>query len=149
MAKQEVAKAIAVSQLKWSEYINKTGNTIPIYQLAKQVKRDNVEIGKPKIIKNNVGEIVREERKVREAWRQYFKDALNQKNETNHKLEETAPVSGPELQISESEVRLALKGMKKGKSGGESEVVTELLKAEKGVVTGYIINCLTKYGRIT
>jgi hypothetical protein len=144
MAKKAVAKAMALSQQKCYAYINKTGNTRPIYKLARQIKWDTTEIGKPKIIKNNAGEIVAEEGAVREAWRQYFRDALNQKNDSNRELEKAEPVLGPERQIDTGEVRQALKAMKKGKSGGESEVVTELLKAGKGALAGHITKLFNK-----
>jgi len=106
--------------------------------LAKQVKNDKVEVGNPKIIRNPDKQIVAEEQQVKKVWLNYYKDALNQKNKATLDLPQIPPVLGPEKEISESEVANALHDMKLGKSGGESEVTTELLKAGGNTVVEHL-----------
>jgi len=133
-AKQAVAKAIDLSRQKFGEMINKPCSMKYIYNLAKQVKNDKIEVGNPKIIKDAKMQIVSNERDVKNVWKNYYKDALNQKNKETLDLEHVPQVQGPEKSISSEEVARALKSMKVGKCGGESEVTTELLKAGEGVV---------------
>lgn len=140
VAKQAVAKAIDLSHKKFTENVNKPCNMKYIYNLAKQVKADKVEVGNPKIIKDLDKHIVTQEEEVKQVWKNYYKDALNQKNKTHLDLPPVPPVHGPEKEITQEEVTIALKNMKTGKSGGESEVTTELLKA--GGTT--VVECLTK-----
>ena len=110
----------------------------PSFTLARQVKANNVEVGKPKIIRNIEKQIVTDERQVMETWRQYYREALNQRNDDLGTLEAVLAVSGPENEISVDEVAAALHEMKQGKSGGVSEVTTELLKAGESTVVEYL-----------
>jgi hypothetical protein len=138
IAKQEVAKAIELSHKKFTENVNKPSNMKYIYNLAKQVKFEKVEVGNPKIIRNCDKNIVAEEEQVKQVWQQYYKDALNQRNKSELELPEVPPVSGPEKDITNVEVAIALNHMKMGKSGGESEVTTELLKAGGQIAVEYL-----------
>ena len=140
LAKQEVAKAIDLSHKKFTENVNKPSNLKYIYNLAKQVKWEKVEVGNPKIIRNSDKNIVAEEQQVRKVWEQYYKDALNQRNKAQLELPEVSPVYGPEKAVTNEEVATALSDMKGGKSGGESEVTAELLKTGGMIV----VECLTK-----
>ena len=53
---------------------------------------------------------------------------LNEENEWDEVVD-ADKIEGPELEISEDEVRKAIKKMKNGKAGGPSKFVADMLKA--------------------
>ena len=63
---------------------------------------------------------------MREIWRRYFEELLN--NENENQIEEEPYVEEPIEEISRKEVEYALKCIKNGRAGGPFGVKSELLK---------------------
>ena len=87
------------------------------------------------VIKDEEGRILSEAEEVKKGWRGCFGELLNEENPLEE-LEDVNLIEWPIVDITKREVKEALKGMKRGKSGGPSKVTTEMLKAlgEKGEV---------------
>ena len=67
-----------------------------------------------------------EDKEIRDTWKEYFSDLLNQENPNT--IEDTCPVLGPIQEVTEEEVGAALRGMKPGKAAGPSGVTSDLIK---------------------
>jgi len=67
-------------------------------------------------IKNNKREIEVNEKEIMERWKEYFSELLNEHSE--YQLDEVAKVEAPLKEITEEEVKAALKGMKKEEVAG-------------------------------
>ena len=94
----------------WFEKLNSTEGKKKMYAMVNQLKRDKKDIVGGYFIKSNAGEIVTEERGIREVWREYFHKLLNEENPSE--IPELCGVEGPLLDVSEEEVEKALKATK-------------------------------------
>ena len=72
------------------------------------------------------GRVIMEEEKVKNRWKEYFKELLSVKNEIEERSEEV--VSGPITEITMEEVNKTVNNLKCGKAGGTTEVTAELFK---------------------
>jgi len=68
-------------------------------------------------IKDQIGEMLTDEVKIKERWREYFSNVLNVENAREH-LGEVPAVEGPVQKISREEGKKAIESMKKGKAAG-------------------------------
>ena len=57
-----------------------------------------------------------QENQTMERWREYFSELLNEQNK--HQLDEEGEAEGPLKEITEGEVKSAIKAMKQGKAAG-------------------------------
>jgi hypothetical protein len=81
-------------------------------------------------VNNKGGVIVTDEGEIRDRWKEYFDQLLNEEFDWDRRnLTEAGVVCGPSEEISEEEVFNAVGAMKNGKAGGPSGVVSEMLKA--------------------
>ena len=96
-----------------------------MFQIAKQREKNGHDVRQVKVVKRKCGEVLVEEQRVQQRWREYFKDMLNQKN-----LRERREVCAQKImkeveEITEEEVKTALKKMKKGKARGPNDIPVE------------------------
>ena len=77
-------------------------------------------------IKDENENILVEGQDIRERWRKYFEELLNEENP--YQVDEEEKVEGPVEDISEEEIKRALKKMKKGKAPGPSGMTSDILK---------------------
>ncbi len=84
-------------------------------------------------VKDEHGNIKVEEAELKQWWKRYFSELLNEEN--LYELEDHLKVEGLILGVTEKEVEEALRKMTRGKALGPSGVVTDLLKyaGETGV----------------
>ena len=81
--------------------------------------------------RRSIGELVTDESEIREVWSSYFEKLLNEEFEWNRDFlkdwqeDESSTAESAEL-ITEQEVKLAIKQMKKGKAAGPSGVTAEM-----------------------
>ena len=100
-----------------------------IYKVAKQRARSRGDIGEVNVIKDQTGDMLTDEVKINERWREYFSNLLNVENAREQLVE------GPVHEISREEVKNAIERMKKGKAPGCSGLPIDLIKhlGESGV----------------
>ena len=79
------------------------------------------------VIKDQIGEMLTDEIKIKERWREYFSNLLNVEN-AREQLAKVLAVVGPVQEISREDVKKATESMKKGKAVGCSGLLIDLIK---------------------
>ena len=104
-----------------------------MFKIAKQMRKERKDIVGEIYIKDKNGNTLVEGQDIKERWRKYFEELLNEENP--YEVDEEAKVEGPLEDVSEAEVRRGLKKMKKGKAPGPSGMTSDILKevGEKGI----------------
>ena len=128
VAKRMVAIARREANSEWYEMMGTPEGEKMIYKIAESRKRSRQDVGEVGIIKDENGNILIEEEKVKRRWKEYFSQLLNSENECED-LENIPPVEGQIANISENEVENAIKKGKANKAAGKSEVTIEMIKA--------------------
>ena len=98
-----------------------------IYKVAKQRAGPRRDIGEMSVIKDQTGDMLTDEVKIKESWREYFSNLLNVEN-AREQLGEVPAVEGPVHEIQREEVKNAIERMKKGKAPGYSGLPIDLIK---------------------
>ena len=82
-----------------------------------------------KYVKNKQGNLLTDKKEVMERWKEHFEELLNEGQvEIIEEGEETEISNVSEEEITEMELRLAIKKMKKGKSAGHDKITPEMIK---------------------
>ena len=82
------------------------------------------------MVKDKEGRLLVNQEEVKERWKQYFSDLLNRPS-PDHPIEELEPELMDQMDIddiSEEEVRRAIKGMKNNKAAGVDGILAEMIK---------------------
>ena len=88
-----------------------------VYQLAKQMRRDNQDVMGEKPVKNNAGQLSLDEESKKEAWKEHYERLLNVEFPWNPEdLSEESPVEGPSKPITLEMITKAITKMASGKS---------------------------------
>ena len=139
-AKQEVAKAKKAAFEDMYQRLETKDGANELFRIAKQRDRESQDVQHVRVIKNENGEVLMEEEKVKQRWKEYFDELLNQENPRETRETRAEELEREVEEISIEEVLAAMKKMKKGKAQGPDEIPVEawLVLGEKGV------NFLTK-----
>ena len=125
-AKRAVAEAKEAAWQEWCREIDSAEGKQKMFKIAKQMREERKDIVGGKYIKDEDENILVREQDIRERWRKYFEELLNEANP--YEREEEEKVEGPVERISEEEVKWALKKMKKGKAPGPSGLTSDILR---------------------
>lgn len=115
MAKQAVAKAKEECYKEWYENLGTKEGEETIYRIAKQRTKARADIGEIKVVRDQNGVMLTDNREIKERWREYFNSLLNVEN-TRETLEETPQVERRIEELTMKETTDALKKMKKRES---------------------------------
>src|SRR6218665_608356 len=96
-----------------------------IYKIAKGRQRSRQDKLSTNVIKDKGGKILVEEETIKDRWKTYFTELLNEEN-PREPLEDICPVEGPEREITRSEIEIAIKSMKNNKAPGPSGMTAEM-----------------------
>jgi len=116
-AKRTVAKAKnkafqdLYKRLETKEGVNE------VFRIAKQKNKNGQDVQQVKLVKSKCGEVLVEERRVQQRWREYFEDLLNQENPRERRVTCARKIMKEVEEIAEEEVKTALKKMKKERRG--------------------------------
>ena len=102
------------------------------FGVVKQMVRKNRDVVGTACIRNKEQKVLTKENEIKEVWKKYYKNLLNEEFEWDRESLEIADhVIGPNVydQISVVEVRSALASSKSGKAAGPSGVIVEMLEA--------------------
>ncbi|XP_070001397.1 uncharacterized protein [Penaeus vannamei] len=127
LAKREVAKAKKEAYKDWYDQLKTKEGDKTIYRIAKARSNDRRDVGTTVLIKDKNRNILMKDEEIKQRWKDYFTDLLNNENQYQ-RLEEVEPVEGPIPNIEMAEVKAAIKGSKSNKASGRSEVCVEMMK---------------------
>jgi len=104
-----------------------------MFKIAKQIRKERKNVTGGIYIKDKNGNTSVEGQDIKERWRNYFEELLNEENP--YEVDEEAKVEEPLDDVSEAEIKRGLKKMKKGKAPGPSGMMSDILKegGEKGI----------------
>ena len=125
-AKRAVAVAKEAAWQEWCREINSAEGRQRMFKIAKQMREERKDVAGGIYIKDENENILVEGQDIRERWRKYFEELLNEENP--YQVDEEEKVEGPVEDISEEEIKRALKKMKKGKAPGPSGMTSDILK---------------------
>ena len=131
-AKREVAKT---RNKPYEElYENWKQRRGKMFKTAKQRNRQSKDVQQVKAIKSKTGEILMEEEKVKQRWKEYFDNLLNHENPRERRKTRTEGRERDTENICE-EVRTGLRKIKKGKVQGADDIPVEawIALGNKGV----------------
>ena len=125
-ARRAVSKAKRDALDVWCEDLGTTEGKRKMFAMAKQQRRDKKEIIGGYFVKNQDSTILTTTTEIRCRWKCYFEELLNEENENF--IEEGGCVEGPICEVTEEEVRVALRAMKPNKAPGPSGLTCDILK---------------------
>ena len=96
--------------------------TNKLFKLAKQRDRQGQDVQQIRVIKNEDGEVLMEEEKVKQRWKEYIDVLLNEENPREAWQTHAEANARVVENVSDDEVRNALKRMKKGKAQEPDEM---------------------------
>ncbi|XP_016106680.1 uncharacterized protein [Sinocyclocheilus grahami] len=99
-----------------------------LYRLARQRDRDGKDVQQVRVIKDRDGNVLTGDRRVRERWKEYFEELMNEENDRERRVVEANIVEQEVERITKGEVRRALKRMKRGKAVGPDDIPVEVWK---------------------
>ena len=79
-AKREVAKARNKAYEKLYETLEAKEGENEVFKIAKQRNRQSKDVQQVRVIRSKTGEILMEEEKVKQRWKEYFDNLLNHEN---------------------------------------------------------------------
>ena len=97
-----------------------------VFKIAKQRNRQSKDVQQVRVIKSKTGEILMEEEKVKQRWKEYFNNLLNRENSRERREARTEGRERDVEDISGEEVRTGLRKMKKGKAQGPDDIPAEV-----------------------
>ena len=151
-ARREIAKAKEVERRKFGEILDEADEKGTIFRVAKQVVRNNRDVIGGGCIKDTNGEVVVDEQKVLERWREYYEKLSNEEFPWNKETLTIADATiGPCERFTVTEVHAAIKKMKNNKAAGPSGVISDMIKAAGETGTIWITdlcNSIVREGKI-
>ena len=121
-AKREVAKARNKAYEELYEKLETKEGENEVFKIAKQKNRQSKDVQQIRVIKSKIGEILMEEEKVKQRWKEYFDNLLKHENPRERRETRTEGRERDVEDISGEEVRTELRKMKKGKAQGSDEI---------------------------
>ena len=125
-AKRKVAKARNKAFEELYDKLETKEGENELFKIAKQRNRQSKDVQQVRVIKSKTGEILMEEEKVKQRWKEYFDNLLNQKNPREKREMRTEETKRDVEDISGEEVRTGLRKMKKGKAQGPDDIPVEI-----------------------
>ena len=139
-AKREVAKERNKAYEELYEKLETKEGENELFKISKQRNRQSKDVQQVRVIKSKTGEIPMEEEKVKQRWKEYFDDLLNQENPRERREIRTEETKRDAEDISVEEVRTGLRKMKKGKAQGPDDIPVEVWIALGNKVVEFLVN---------
>ena len=96
-----------------------------VLKITKQRNRQAKDVQQVRVIKTKTGEILMEEEKVKQRWKEYFDNLLNHENPRERRETRTEGRERDVEDISGEEIRTGLRKIKTGKAQGPDDISVE------------------------
>ena len=133
-SKKGVARAKAAALDEWYKELDTPEGETKIHKIAKARDKATKDLTHIKQVKDENGEVLKEEEQIRKRWEKYFKKLLNEENPRTV-FGDGVPNQALTPGISRLEVEKALKKMKNSKATGPDNIPVEAWKGlgEEGI----------------
>ena len=135
--KKEAKRAVVVARAEAASGLYEELETVEgqkkIYRIAKYRNKATKDIRHVKQMKDGSGAVLRDEKRVRERWKDYFENFLNEVY-PRELHQNGAPNQGLTIGVTRAEVESALKKMKKNKATGPDEIPVKAWRVLGGEV---------------
>ena len=139
-AKREVAKARNKAYEELYEKLETKEEENELFKVAKQRNIQNKDVKQVRVIKSKTGEILMEEEKVKQRWKEYFYNLHNQENPRERRETRTEGRERDVEDISGEEVRTGLRKIKKRKAKGPDDIPVEAWIALDNKDVEFLVN---------
>ena len=152
--KRKAKKAVYDAKLRAEniKFTHVQRNDVAIFKMAKQMRKENLDVCGEKCIKDDSGNICMDTESKKNAWKQHFDRLLNTEFQWDAEdLSPEPPVASPPPLIDVEAVAKAVLKIKSGKAAGPSGIVGEIVLASNGSCTQLItalINAIIRSGRV-
>ena len=116
-----------------------------LLKIAKQRNRQNKDVQQVRVIKSKTGEMLMEEEKVKQRWKEYFDNLPNQKNPREKREMRTKEGERNVKDISGEEVRIGLRKIKKGNAQGPDDIPVEVWIALGNKGVKFLVNFFNRF----
>ena len=123
----------------YEELYNKL-ETKELFKIAKRRNRQSKDVQQVRIIKSKTGEMLMEEKKVKQRWKKYFNNLLNQENPRGRRKMRTEERGRDVEDISGEKVRTGLRKKKKGKAQRPDDIPVEAWTALGNKGMEFLVN---------
>ena len=127
-----VARARSAALRDLYESLNGEEGKRKAIRIAKQKNKDSQDVQPIRQIKSAQGDVLTEEDGIKEGWRSYFDQLMNEENERIQREVPAREEGRLWIVLGEEEVRKALSKMKKGKAVGPDDIPVEAWRALEG-----------------
>ncbi|KAM9794705.1 uncharacterized protein LOC133163459 [Syngnathus typhle] len=141
-----VWEAQETKRKKFASELEREGGQKSFFKIAKQMVKERRDVTGANCVKDEVGNIVTDNRGVKEVWQRYMEKLLNVDNDWDGEAG-CDEVEGECGLITQTEVGKAMKAMKDGKAAGPCGVVAEMLKAAGDVGVQWMTDLCAEGGR--
>jgi hypothetical protein len=149
--KRVIGRVKEAERKRMGEALDKEECKGKLFRAVNQMARKNRVVVGGGCLKDGNGRIVTEEDEIKEMWRSHYEKVSNEEFQWDSDSLSQDCVSGPIEEITEKEIREAMRKMKSGKAPGPSGVCAEMLTAagELGVqkMTD-LCNAILREGRV-
>ena len=115
-----------------------------VFQIAKQRNKNGQDVQQVKVVKSEYNEVLVENQRVQQRWKGYFEDLLNQENPRERREVCVGKIIKEVGEVTEEEVKTALKKMKKGKARGPDDIPVEVWLILGDVGIGWLTKLMNK-----
>ena len=143
-AKREVAKARNKAYKELYEKLETKEGENEVFKVAKQRNRQSKDVQQVRVINSKTGEILMVEEKVKQRWKEYFDDLLNQENPRERREMRTEETKRDVEDISVEKVRTGLRKMKKRKAQGTDDIPVEVWIALGNKGVEFLVNVFNR-----
>ena len=132
-AKKEVAKAKKEAYQELYDGMETAEGQKDIFRIAKQREKETRDIQHVKMIRDENGHILTKEKDIKERWKAYYNQLMNEENPRQQRNEVLPPNNKEIEKIDEKEVWTAVCKMKNGKAVGPDGIPAEAWKCLGGM----------------
>ena len=115
-----------------------------VLRMAKETEKNSKDIYQSKVIKDEEENVLVQDFKILERWREYYQKLMNEHNPREGRNEQQAEMEGDITEITSAEIEMALRNMKNGKAAGPDNLPIEVWKSLGRTGVNFLKEALNK-----